>query len=32
VLEAVLFFISRAGAFFGMALGAIHVLKLALGA
>ena len=32
VLEAVLFFISRAGAFFGMALGVIHVLKLALGA
>ena len=32
VLEVVLYFFSRAGAFFGMALGIIHVLKLALGA
>jgi len=32
VLEAVFYFISRAGAVFGMALGVIHVLKLALGA
>jgi succinate dehydrogenase / fumarate reductase membrane anchor subunit len=32
VLEVVLHFITRAGAFFGMALGIIHVLKLALGA
>jgi succinate dehydrogenase / fumarate reductase membrane anchor subunit len=32
VLEGVLYFITRAGAFFAMALGIIHVLKLALGA
>lgn len=32
VLEVVFYFLSRAGAFFGMALGIIHVLKLALGA
>ena len=32
VLEVVLYFLTRAGAFFGMALGIIHVLKLALGA
>lgn len=32
VLEGVLHFVTRAGAFFGMALGIIHVLKLALGA
>ena len=32
VLEVVLYFLSRAGALFGMALGIIHVLKLALGA
>jgi succinate dehydrogenase / fumarate reductase membrane anchor subunit len=32
VLEVVLFFISRAAAFFGMTLGIIHALKLALGA
>jgi len=32
VLEVVFYFITRAGAFFGMALGTIHVLKLALGA
>lgn len=32
VLEVVFHFLSRAGAFFGMALGIIHVLKLALGA
>jgi len=32
VLEVVLHFVTRAGAFFGMALGIIHVLKLALGA
>ena len=32
VLEVVFYFISRAGALFGMALGIIHVLKLALGA
>jgi succinate dehydrogenase / fumarate reductase membrane anchor subunit len=31
-LEIVLHFATRAGAFFGMALGIIHVLKLALGA
>jgi len=31
VLEVVFYFLSRAGAFFGMALGIIHVLKLALG-
>jgi succinate dehydrogenase / fumarate reductase membrane anchor subunit len=31
-LEVIFYFISRAGAFFGMALGIIHVLKLALGA
>ena len=30
-LEIILYFVSRAGAFFGMALGIIHVLKLALG-
>jgi succinate dehydrogenase / fumarate reductase membrane anchor subunit len=32
VLEVVLYFLTRAGAFFGMALGIIYVLKLALGA
>jgi len=32
VLEVVFYFVTRAGAFFGMALGTIHVLKLALGA
>ena len=32
VLEVVFYFMTRAGAFFGMALGIIHVLKLALGA
>jgi succinate dehydrogenase / fumarate reductase membrane anchor subunit len=32
VLEVVLFFISRAAALFGMALGIVHALKLALGA
>jgi succinate dehydrogenase / fumarate reductase membrane anchor subunit len=32
VLEISFYFITRAGAFFGMALGIIHVLKLALGA
>ena len=32
VLEVVFFFITRAGAYFGMALGIINVLKLALGA
>jgi len=32
VLEVVFYFITRAGALFGMALGVIHVLKLALGA
>jgi len=32
VLEVVLYFLTRAGAFFGMAIGIIHVLKLALGA
>ena len=31
-LEVVFYFISRAGALFGMALGIIHVLKLVLGA
>ena len=31
-LEIVLYFVTRAGAYFGMALGVIHVLKLALGA
>ena len=31
-LEVSFYFITRAGAFFGMALGIIHVLKLALGA
>jgi len=31
-LEAVLLFLSRAGAFFGMALGLICILKIALGA
>jgi len=31
-LEAVLLFLCRAGAFFGMALGLIHILKIALGA
>ena len=30
-LGIILYFVSRAGAFFGMALGIIHVLKLALG-
>ena len=32
VLEVILHFATRAGAVFGMALGIIHVLKLALGA
>jgi succinate dehydrogenase / fumarate reductase membrane anchor subunit len=32
VLEVVFYFLSRAGAFFGMALGIIHMLRLALGA
>lgn len=32
VLEVVFYFLSRGGAFFGMALGIIHVLRLALGA
>jgi len=32
VLEALLLLLSRAGAFFGMALGLIHILKIALGA
>jgi succinate dehydrogenase / fumarate reductase membrane anchor subunit len=32
MLEIGFYFVSRAGAFFGMALGVIHVLKLALGA
>ena len=32
VLEVAFYFVTRAGAFFGMALGIIHVLKLALGA
>jgi len=32
VLEVILYFLTRAGAWFGMALGIIHVLKLALGA
>ena len=32
VLEVVFYFITRAGAYFGMALGTIHVLKLVLGA
>jgi len=32
VLEMVLHFLTRAGAFIGMAIGIIHVLKLALGA
>jgi succinate dehydrogenase / fumarate reductase membrane anchor subunit len=32
VLEVVFFFLTRAGAYFGMALGIINVLKLALGA
>lgn len=31
-MEIVLFFVIRAGAYFGMALGVIHILKLALGA
>jgi succinate dehydrogenase / fumarate reductase membrane anchor subunit len=31
-IEVVLYVITRAGAYFGMALGVIHVLKLALGA
>ncbi len=31
VLEGVLHFLTRAGGFFGMALGIVHVLKLALG-
>ena len=31
-IEVVPYFISRAGALIGMALGVIHVLKLALGA
>jgi succinate dehydrogenase / fumarate reductase membrane anchor subunit len=32
VLEVILYFLSRAGAYIGMAIGIIHVLKLALGA
>lgn len=32
VIETVLHFLTRVGAFFGMAFGVIHVLKLALGA
>jgi succinate dehydrogenase / fumarate reductase membrane anchor subunit len=32
VLEVVLYFLTRAGAFFGMAFGVIYILKLALGA
>ena len=32
VVEVILYFLTRAGAWFGMALGIIHVLKLALGA
>jgi succinate dehydrogenase / fumarate reductase membrane anchor subunit len=31
-VEIALYLISRAGAYFGMALGVIHILKLALGA
>ncbi len=31
VLEVIFYFITRAGALFGMALGVIHILKLALG-
>jgi succinate dehydrogenase / fumarate reductase membrane anchor subunit len=31
-LEVILYFLSRAGAYIGMAIGTIHVLKLALGA
>ena len=32
VLEVILYFLTRAGGYLGMALGIIHVLKLALGA
>jgi succinate dehydrogenase hydrophobic anchor subunit len=32
VLEVILYFLSRAGAYIGMAIGIIHILKLALGA
>jgi succinate dehydrogenase / fumarate reductase membrane anchor subunit len=32
VVEVILYFMTRAGAYFGMVLGIIHVLKLALGA
>lgn len=32
VVEVVLYFLTRAGAFIGMAIGVIHILKLALGA
>ena len=32
VLEVVLYFVTRAGAFLGMAFGIVHILKLALGA
>lgn len=32
VLEVVFYFLSRAGAFFGMTLGVIYVLRLAIGA
>jgi succinate dehydrogenase / fumarate reductase membrane anchor subunit len=32
VLEVILYFLTRAGGYSGMALGIIHVLKLALGA
>jgi succinate dehydrogenase / fumarate reductase membrane anchor subunit len=31
-LEIVLYFLTRAGAWIGMALGVVHILKLALGA
>ena len=31
-VEIVLYFLTRAGAFIGMALGIVHILKLALGA
>ncbi len=32
VVEVVLYFLTRAGAYIGMAIGIIHILKLALGA
>ena len=31
-VEIFLYFLTRAGAFIGMALGLVHILKLALGA